>query len=276
MTNMIQGTERMLKSARALKVYFENKLKMSLELLIEAPKAHHDGDVAFNSSMHAIGLWGLRAPRPLDKDQTSEVLEMFHAILGALQSLEQQREELKTLQTHLENSYAHLPSNVIPFRRRAEPLYTSAAKRWTIRRDCLIEASSLSEIHKMAMEMHSHSQRYAFLEFRDLDAKQRQWLPDLLGLGALTLFIPDLSHLTMAEQTVLHELTVLESPNRPLVMVGTLAPFAELRTIPGVHLDFLNSVSRVYIKLTKDFQEYKEQGLIHYFLDSLSEDHPLV
>jgi hypothetical protein len=31
-------------------------------------------------------------------------------------------------------------------------------------------------------------------------------------------------------------------------------------------------LSRAYIKLTRPFAEYKEQGLIHYFLDSLSEN----
>jgi hypothetical protein len=267
---------RMLKSARALKVYFENKLKTPLELLSEEPSAREPGDVAFDDSMRAIGLWGLRSQKPLEDRQVSEVLEMFHAILGALRSLEEQRQDLESLQREMEKTYSGLPSNVIPMRRRESPQGHAAGPRWTIRRDCLVEAKSIGEAHKMATELHAHSFRYAFLEFRDLDSKQRQWIPDLLGLGCLTIFVPDLLQLSLHEQKVLLELTGFNSENRPLLMVGTTLPYAELRSTPGVHLDFLAEISRVYIKLTRPFQEYKDQGLIHYFLDSLSENQPTI
>jgi hypothetical protein len=123
----------------------------------------------------------------------------------------------------------------------------------------------------MAMELHSQSRRYAFVEYRDLDKSTRASLPDLLAMGAISIFVPSILDLTLAEQSVLRELMEVESVQRPLLMVGSTLPFSELRGESGVNMDFLNQLSRAYIKLTKPFTEYKEQGLIHYFLDSLSE-----
>lgn len=213
---------------------------------------------------------------PLSQERAASVREALEGLLTSSRDLEASRESLDRLQTRMATIQEEVPSNVIQIRRPPEVRRPKAfsrdnEKRWMLRLDCLIESKYISEIHKMAMELHSQSRRYAFIEFRDLDKKTRSSVPDLLAMGAISLFVPSILDLTAAEQDILRELMKVESLQRPLLMVGSTLAFSELRGESGVNMDFLNQLSRAYIKLTKPFTEYKEQGLIHYFLDSLSE-----
>lgn len=276
MTTWVYEQGRMLKSARALKAYFEHKLHTSFELLTAPPAHVGAGDVAFGEAMNHYGLWGIRAAKALQDEDQTEILTTFQSILGGLELMAQRRDELNHLATRLDESVspsAQLPANVIPLRRPSEtrPSATND-RRWILKIDCLIESRYISEIHKMAMELHSHSQRYAFVEYRDLDPAQRTNLTELLSLGGITLFIPEMMTLTMPEQETLKDLMKVETVQRPLLMVGVTLPYSELRSVAGVHVEFLSLLSRAYIKLSKPFIEYKEQGLIHYFLDCMAEN----
>lgn len=277
MTTWLVSQGRMLKSARALVAYFEHKLDTSLELLSEPPAEPGDGDVQFSLSVSHYGIWGLRSPHALAHEDQAEIYRTFQSVLGGISSMEQQRDDLERTHCKLEQSQEEMPSNVIPLRRVSGPLLSvprpgqSDDRRWVLKQDCLIESKYISEIHKMAMELHVHSGRYAFVEYRDLDKAQRASIPELLSLGGISLFVPDFIHLTMDEQSVLKDLIAMDALQRPLLMVGTTLPFAELRSVPGVHLEFLTNLARAYIKLSKPFSEYKQQGLIHYFLDTLAE-----
>ena len=267
-TDFEQG--RIYKSAKALKAFFEQKLNTTLELLATKPEPIGDGDVQFSLAMSQYGLWGVRAPQPLAATESVEIYDTFQTILGNIARMEERRTELERIEQLLED----MPSNVIQMRRRGslKAVAPEQEKRWMLRLDCLIESNHVSEIHKMALELHSHSARYAFLEYRDLNSDQRKFLPELLALGAISLFVPDILLLSADEQVVLRQLMAVETLNRPLLMVGTNLPFAELRRVAGVDLEFLALLSRAYIKLTRPFSEYKQQGLIHYFLDSLSQN----
>ena len=55
----------------------------------------------------------------------------------------------------------------------------------------------------MALELHSHSQRYAFLDYRDLQRDCRLNLSEMRELGTITLFVADILQLSSAEQEVL-------------------------------------------------------------------------
>jgi len=239
--NTTPGQGRLLRTAQELKSYFEQKLKSA----------------------------------PMKKEQEASVREALEGLISTAGDLETSRDHSERLEQQMAVIQEELPSNVISIRRRQEvkaSVYSAVNdKRWILRLDCLIESRYISEIHKMAMELHSHSRRYAFVEFRDLDNDARCSLPDLLALGAISLFVPDILALTAREQETLCQLMDVESLQRPLLMVGSLLPFSALRGEPGVNMDFLGKLSRAYIKLSKPFAEYKEQGLIHYFLDSLSE-----
>lgn len=272
MTTWTEAQGRMLKSARAVMAYFEHKMQTSLELLTEAPEHIGEGDVQFSLAMSQYGLWGVRSSQPLQTEEHLEIFKTFSAVLGGIETMEQRREDMTRLNAKLAQTVEEIPSNVIPLRRPSARAPEVPDRRWVLRLDCLIESKYLSEIHKMAMELHAHSGRYAFVEYRDLDAEQRLQLPELLSLGAITLFVSDLTNLSPAEQEVLLQLVQTETVQRPLVMAGALMPFADMRGEPGVNLELLTLLARAYIKLSRPFREYKEQGLIHYFLDCLSDN----
>lgn len=265
---------RLLRSARVLRAYFEHRLNLKLELLTEAPTGPLDAGMQFDTRISQLGVWGLRSNAPIAEKQQSEISATFHGVLGALDNLEDRRRELVFIQERLTLVPDELPSNVIPLRRslapKAGPFSSVRDKRWHLRLDCLIESSDTSEIHKMAFELHSQSERYAFVEYKDLDRNCRLNLSEMQELGVVSIFIPSILDLTGEEQRVLRELMQTDSSHRPLLMVGANVPYSDLRAEPTIDLEFLVLLSRAYIKLTRPFREYKEQGLIHFFLDSLS------
>lgn len=277
MTELDHGParSRILRSARVLKAYFEHKLKMQLELLTEAPAEPLSAGLQFDMAISRWGLWGLRSSAHLDDKTQSEISATFHGLLGAMDSLEERRADLIRLQEKFESALQNLPSNVIPLRRahlpQAKPFSPARAKRWAVRLDCLIESVSAEDIRKMAFELHSESRRLVFLDYHDLDEKTRMDTAELAKLGKVTLFIPSILSLTRDEQEILRRLIEMKNEDRPLLMVGANVPYSDLRTEPAIHLDFLVLLSRAYLKLTRSFSEYKDQGLIHYFLDSLEQ-----
>jgi hypothetical protein len=266
--------ERIVRSAQAIKAYFEKKLHMPMEFLSEAPDRVGRCDVQFSHTMNHFGFWGVRASEPLASADHSEIYETFHSILEALEGLRRRQSDLSALENHLTQE---TPPNVIPLRRKAPtPAPSRSAfrdeRRWQLRMDCLIEANYLSEIHKMAFELHTHSQRYAFVDYRDLDASKRVVRDELCSMGLITIYVPDILELSVNEQQALYEMMKTEISERPLLMVGTIIPYAELRQVEALEKGFLTALSHAFIKLTRPFSEYKDQGLIHYFLDSLSDN----
>lgn len=275
MTLQTNDESRLLRSARALKAFFENKLKTRFEFLTEAPKPSLDGDLEFNWALSQAGVWGLRPDRMLSPSDRQEVAATFETILGAIDDMKSRGEGLARLENRLQTAMEETPSNVIPLRRtqgRGSEMNLPKRKRWTLRLDCLIEGADPLEIHKMASELHDQSSRYAFVNYQDLDKNERLMPSELLELGAITLFVPNVLELSRSEQQVLKYIASLATEERPLMMVGSLLPYAELLSEPRVDSEFLGLLVRAYIKLTRPFKEYKEQGLIQYFLDSLSEN----
>lgn len=274
MDNSVEGG-RAQRAAMALRAFFENKLNIPVRLLLEAPPTAADGDVAFE--LEFVPVWGVRAERVLTQMEREDVVRTFRSVLEAVGTESSRRSEAERVHGRLLQAMDEAPSNVVPLRRRAggatrvRPTSFSTDRKWTLRLDCLIEAQFVSEVHKMAVELHAHSGRPSFVDFRDLDAARRLEISSLLSLGNLTLFIPDVLFLKPEEQATLGHLTALDPTDRPLVMAGTTLPYPELRAAPGIDIHLLETLARAYIKLTRPFVEYRDQGLIHYFLDSLSE-----
>lgn len=268
-------------AAKALKAFLERKLRLSLDFLADAddassttgPEALH-----FASELSQYGLYGVRSSKALTEDQRLEIQGTFESVLGDIVRMSKKAEDLSRREQMIELSERHNPSNVIPLRRSRLLSITSGASRapsrsgWVLKQDCLIEAVSVSEILKMALELHSLASRCAFIEFANLNPEIRRNPQALAQLGEINLFIPNLVEVPLDEQRALTDLIAMNTLERPLLMAGTVVPYSDLRSEPRVHLDLLLLLSRVYIKLTRPFQEYKEQGLIHYFLDSLSEN----
>ncbi len=276
MTNWMQAHRRLLTSARILKAFYESKLQMDVELLTEAPTPPLETDVSFAPSVTGYGIWGLRPSKPLAPGVHEEISDMCEGILGGLEEMDVKREALERMQMQMEkNLNGEIPSNVIVLHRkpavRAGRMLSSAPhKTYMLKLDCLIEAVTTSEVHKMAMELHSQGSRMAFVDYSELEPLQRQSLSHLMALGSITLYVPDILALNAYEQEIFRHLIQQTTLSRPLLMVGSVKPYSELRGEPAIDDEFLTLLARAYIKLTRPFSEYKEQGLIHYFLDSLS------
>lgn len=269
---------RVLRSARVLKAFFEHKLKLRLELLTEAPPADTlVNGMQFDMQIGGWGLWGLRSSAPLNEKTQSEISAAFHGLLGGMDELEKRSYELSILEARYRAALEDLPSNVIPLRRPTPPasprvFFSARDRRWILKQDCLIESLSNEDIQKMALELHSNSQRVAFVHYQDLERNIRLNLSELINVGEVSLFVPSILDLSKEEQEILRAMIELDPDERPLIMAGANLTYSELRTEPAIDLKFLLLLSRAYIKLTRPFAEYKEQGLIHYFLDSLAQN----
>jgi hypothetical protein len=276
-TQVEAASGRMVKSAYVLKAYFEQRFKAPIELLNSKPDdAPESRCVAFHRELQALGLWGCQAAIDLSLQDKEEISHTFQTILGTMGRLDRQQSDVARLQQRLEDVGGETPANVIPFRRtsdlRRNGLSTPSKSRRAIKHDCLIESAHVSDIHKLALELHTHSDRYAFLEFRDLNSRSRRSLADLASLGCVSLFLPDVMALQPDEQLVLKDLVQLDSATRPVLLAGSTVPFSDLRRESSVNNEFIMRLSQVYFKLTRPFLEYKREGLIQYFLDTLSED----
>jgi hypothetical protein len=250
---------------------------MDVELLTEAPVPPLEGDVTFSDSVTDYGIWGLRPSRPISLEIHNEIATMCESILTGLENMEAKREALEKLQVHMERALnGEMPSNVIALRRKTPPIISTRATKpptgYVLRSDCLIEAADTDDIHRMAIEIHAHSDRSAFVHFSTLDPRQRQSISQLLSLGTITLYVANVLDLVPLEQEMFRHLLREDIFERPLLMVGTHIPYSDLMSHPKLDEQLLTQLGRSYIKLTKPFSEYKEQGLIHYFLDSLSSD----
>lgn len=262
-------------SARLLRAYFEHKFTVEMELLTERPPAPMTTDIPFSKPAEEYGIWGLRSSKELNAEQRIEIADMCASILGGLESLERKRQALEDVQTHMERLLeGESVSNVIAFQRRSPPLRSGLSiandKRYSLRLDCLIEGKSVDEIHRMATELHAQSQRLIFLDYRELSDAQRTSLTHLLSLGPIHLFVPAVHDLSALEQEMLRHMTREDSLTRPLVMAGSILSYADLLSCKGIDAELVAHLARAYIKLTRPFSEYKQQGLIHYFLDTLS------
>ena len=163
--------------------------------------------------------------------------------------------------------------NVIDLHRGGRPGIAElprAERRWSLKIPCLIEADSHGELFRMAFELHLKSSHSIFLSWRDIDLDSRQKPQVLLELTGCTIFIPDITDLPVGEQQTL--LQVLQSTNgeKPHFMAGTYVPYADLQKISTLDKQLLETISQAYLKLTKPVAQYRREGLIRYFLESLS------
>jgi hypothetical protein len=161
--------------------------------------------------------------------------------------------------------------NVVNFRRVEVPESVPPPKRrWALKAPCLIESPTYGELFRMAFELHLKSARSIFLSWHDIDPGSRQKPEVLLELVSCTIFIPDITRISLFEQESLLKVLLSPADEKPLVMAGTHVPFSDLQTLSMMNKDFLNEVSQAYLKLTKPVAQYKREGLIRYFLESLS------
>lgn len=206
----------------------------------------------------------------LPEEKQTPLRELLLSLLDPAQKMQSQRDSLERLEEKYLIALKE-DQNVVNFRRLDKPeAIPKTQKRWPLKLPCLIEAASYGELFRMAFELHLKSARSIFLSWHDIDPGSRQKPQVLLELTSCTIFVPDITKVNMYEQASM--LKVLKSPalDKPLLMVGTHLPYAELQALSSLNKDFLDTVSHAYLKLTKPVAQYKREGLIRYFLESLS------
>lgn len=93
----------------------------------------------------------------------------------------------------------------------------------------LIEVNESFPLQRIAIEVHEQSQRWAFLNVQDLPANVFESRESVKELGAMTIFIRDLTTLTTEQQLKLGEyLATQPGEDHPHIIAGVNAPVTEL------------------------------------------------
>ncbi len=136
---------------------------------------------------------------------------------------------------------------------------------------CLIESETSFDIFKMALEIHQAAARMVFLSFRDLEAGIEKTVAGLNKLGRVTIFIEDIKQLSLEQQAdLLKFLTQRISKESPQIVVGTTAPYSDLKNDSQVNQEFLKKITVGYLHLTQPFATYKKENLLNFFFEGLS------
>lgn len=268
-------SQPILDSVKSLQRFFLRHMNAQLEAVWNTSPKDDSLEYITLNGVSGIGLNGLKCNRQLSREERSEISETFEVILGGLIHLQERVHDLRRLEAHHVLHLTEEAQNVVPLQKPQNHRGSGQTPRpkdnsWVLKLDCLIESPSHSEIAKMARELHDHSQRMAFVEFRDLEDKFRTYPSEFSGLGMITVFVPDIFSLTRQQQFCLSQVIRQDVAHRPLLMVGTHMPYSLLKSDEHIQQDFLQLISRAYLKLTKTVAHYKSEGLLHYFLDSLT------
>jgi hypothetical protein len=126
-----------------------------------------------------------------------------------------------------------------------------------------LESLSTEWIKKVALRMHELSERWAFIEYKDI-SDQIFSVRDLSELGQVTLVIPDWTQLYPFHRNIIAEYLrtpVENSWSSPLVLVGTTKSLDALHTLHLMSEDVLNRVSTHHLRLDRlptDFSRLEE------------------
>lgn len=146
-----------------------------------------------------------------------------------------------------------------------------AEQKWVIETPFLIESRFISDITRMALEIHARTQRFAFLYWHEIDPQYRQQSHSLLQMGTCTLFVPEITNLPKEEQSGLLNLIEIANANsHPLVLAGTAHSYRELLNNPDVNQEFLKKLAQAHLKMEKPYKEYAKAGLLQFIMDGLN------
>lgn len=135
---------------------------------------------------------------------------------------------------------------------------------------CLIESKNPDDSLGMALEIHESSSRGTFLRIDQL-ANSVFTQNELSALNEVTLYIPEVSSLTLDQQRGLYQLLIArpESDKGPYVLSATTLPYPKLRHHPDLNKDLLSRLSTSFLRLARPLSEYRKEGTICFFIDTL-------
>jgi hypothetical protein len=135
----------------------------------------------------------------------------------------------------------------------------------------LIEAKNTEDIFKMALEVHSRSQRFAFLSLSDLDPSSIETVQGMRALGEITIYVQDITQLSHEQQSYICAYYMSSRDKMgPQFIVGSAYSIAELHASRKVLPELLSHLTIGYLRLTKPFKAYKDRDILEFFFDSLA------
>lgn len=136
---------------------------------------------------------------------------------------------------------------------------------------CLIEGQSHFDIHKMALEIHERSGRYAFLSATIVDPSVYKNVEAFNGLGPCTLFIPDLSEWNAERNQDLYSL-LCQRPRAgsPQFITGSVVSKESLIREHGIARELIDKLSLIHLRMTESFESYVERGVMNFLFHSFT------
>lgn len=220
-------------------------------------------------------LTGIDQPLETMSEQLSEFVDMY---LDAAVALTDRVDLLDSIERQMNRSSidAGGGANVIPMRKPTIELPDHSIPRLRRRArlgfalPCLLEGPTDDDLKHLALELHELSGRYAFVYLKDLAWSKAA---DLMGLGPVTLFIPDIAKLTLQEQIALTEyLQSRPSVGNAQIVAATVRSYADISQSGAVTMDLLHLMSVCYMKMDRPFREYRREGIVEFFFGSLIRD----
>jgi hypothetical protein len=192
-----------------------------------------------NAAGGCEGLAVVKGWKEGDQSRLLLLAELFTFVFESSMKMTEQKHTLRDVEEKLRmiDATAH-SNNVIPLRPKqyGEALQFVESSRTPPRnpsplltKPLLIEASASFPLQRLALEIHQTSNRWAFVSTDDLPAEIFHSKESLQQLGAVTLFIPNISLLTTNSQLKLAEYLALgPTDEMPQVIAGTTDSAAEL------------------------------------------------
>lgn len=135
----------------------------------------------------------------------------------------------------------------------------------------LIESRSSDDIHMMAVEIHSRTNRYAMLPFEDLSPSVFTHADGLQSLGHISIFVRDVSALTYLQQEqIVKYYQSKRNKECPQIIAGSLMPLGLLKNSCKIAKELLPLLMIGYLCMSKSFEEYKRENVLDFFYDSLT------
>jgi hypothetical protein len=136
---------------------------------------------------------------------------------------------------------------------------------------CFIEGPTASDILKMAIEIHDFSKRYAFLHFSELSSEARIHSSALSELGAVSIFIPEVSALEPRETAcILKYLENFRTVHGPQFIGGSLFSSEYFQYGSLESQDLVKRLSVAHLRMKRKFSYYKKKGLLEFLFDGLT------
>ena len=130
----------------------------------------------------------------------------------------------------------------------------------------MIECKNEEDLYKMALEVHSQSRRFAFLNIEDLSSEAFKNVETLRKLGPITVFVSDLTQLTLEQQNcIVDHYTHMTDLDVPHFVCGTQMPLAQLisehKVLPGL----VKVLAVGHLAMTRPFNFYKSRNILEFF-----------